>query len=61
MSRLDWRAWPMYDLFPGASAVSLGVIMALAYTAVMLALAVLTFFPARFFLGETGCFAASIC
>lgn len=43
MSRLDWRDWPMYDLFPGAMTMGLGMVMAVAYTAVMLTLAVWTF------------------
>jgi len=43
MSRLDWRDWPMYDLFPGAMTMGLGMVMALAYAAVMLTLAVGTF------------------
>lgn len=43
MSRLDWRDWPMYDLFPGAPTMGLGLAMALAYAAMMLTLAVWTF------------------
>lgn len=43
MSRLDWRDWPMYDLFPGAVTMALGLTMALAYSSIMLALAVWTF------------------
>lgn len=43
MSRLDWRTWPMYELFPGFPAVALSVLMAAGYATVMLALAVSTF------------------
>lgn len=43
MSRLDWRVWPMYELFPGFPAIGLGLLMAAGYSIVMLALAVLTF------------------
>jgi ABC-type transport system involved in multi-copper enzyme maturation permease subunit len=43
LSRLDWRVWPMYELFPGAQVMALGVTMAAGYALVMLALAVRTF------------------
>ena len=43
MSRLDWRVWPMYELFPGWPAIGLGLLMAIGYCIVMLALAVRTF------------------
>lgn len=43
LSRLDWRAWPMYGLAPEPSAVSAGLLMAAAYAGLLLALAVLTF------------------
>lgn len=43
LSRLDWRVWPMYELFPGFPAMGLGVLMAAGYALVMLALAVMTF------------------
>lgn len=43
MSRLDWRVWPMYELFPGWSVIALGVVMATGYAVLMLALAVMTF------------------
>ncbi|MBK7423064.1 MAG: ABC transporter permease [Propionivibrio sp.] len=43
MSRLDWRVWPMYELFPGFPAIGLGLLMAAGYAVVMLALAVITF------------------
>lgn len=43
MSRLDWRVWPMYELFPGTEAMLLGVLTAVCYAIALLALAVLTF------------------
>jgi Cu-processing system permease protein len=43
LSRLDWRTWPMYDLFPGWPTIGLGLLMAVSYAAVMLSLAVFTF------------------
>lgn len=43
LSRLDWRVWPMYELFPGWPAIGLGLLMATGYALVMLALAVMTF------------------
>lgn len=43
LSRLDWRVWPMYELFPGFPAMGLGLLMAAGYSIVMLALAVMTF------------------
>jgi len=43
LSRLDWRAWPMYGLAPEAQAVVLGLVLAASYAAVLIALAVLTF------------------
>jgi len=43
MSRLDWRVWPMYELFPGFPTIGLGVLMAVGYALMLLALAVLSF------------------
>jgi ABC-type transport system involved in multi-copper enzyme maturation permease subunit len=43
LSRLDWRAWPMYGLAPEALAVVLGLVLAASYVAVLLSLAVITF------------------
>lgn len=43
LSRLDWRAWPMYGLPPDASAVMLGLIMATSYLMLLLVLAVIRF------------------
>ena len=41
LSRLDWRAWPMYDMQPAMGAMGLAVASALIYMALMLALAIL--------------------
>jgi Cu-processing system permease protein len=43
LSRLDWRGWPMYEIYPGFPAIALGLSMALGYALVMIGLAVLTF------------------
>jgi hypothetical protein len=43
LSRLDWRAWPMYGLIPDTMAMVGGVAMAISYAALLLALAVFTF------------------
>lgn len=43
LSRLDWRVWPMYELFPGLPIIVLALLMAAGYTTAMLGLAVLTF------------------
>jgi Cu-processing system permease protein len=43
LSRLDWRVWPMYELFPGFPTIALSLLMAAGYAVVMLALAVMTF------------------
>ncbi|TAJ21321.1 MAG: hypothetical protein EPO47_06510 [Rugosibacter sp.] len=43
LSRLDFRAWPMYDLAPASQAVELGLLMAASYAALLLTLAVMTF------------------
>ncbi|MDR2507726.1 MAG: ABC-2 transporter permease [Candidatus Accumulibacter sp.] len=43
LSRLDWRMWPMYELNPGGAVIVFGTLMAAAYMALMLLLAVLTF------------------
>lgn len=49
LSRLDWRAWPMYGVAPDGSAIVYGVLVALAYGAFCLALSTL-FFSRREFL-----------
>lgn len=41
LSRLDWRAWPMYDISLGAQATGLSIVMAIGYASVLLTLAVL--------------------
>ncbi len=43
LSRLDWRAWPMYGLAPDSQAVALGLLMAASYMGLLIALAVITF------------------
>lgn len=43
LSRLDFRAWPMYNLAPASQAVGLGLLMAASYAALLITLAVLTF------------------
>jgi Cu-processing system permease protein len=43
LSRLDWRAWPMYGLPPDMPAMSLALLMAAAYTMAMVGLAVHAF------------------
>ncbi|MEI8163784.1 MAG: hypothetical protein WCI19_11670 [Betaproteobacteria bacterium] len=43
LSRLDWRAWPMYGLAPEALAVALALALAASYAALLVALAVITF------------------
>ncbi len=43
LSRLDWRAWPMYGLAPDALGVGLGLALAASYIGFLLMLAVLTF------------------
>lgn len=43
LSRLDWRAWPMYGITPEASAVVLALAMAVAYAVAMIAFSIATF------------------
>lgn len=43
LSRLDWRAWPMYGLPPDGQALGLSLILATSYAALLLSLAVITF------------------
>lgn len=43
LSRLDWRAWPMYGLAPEALAVVLGLLLAVSYVAALLSFAAITF------------------
>jgi ABC-type transport system involved in multi-copper enzyme maturation permease subunit len=42
LSRLDWRMWPMYELYPGGRVIALGLLMASAYLSMMLVLAIFT-------------------
>jgi Cu-processing system permease protein len=41
LSRLDWRAWPMYEMPMGAQVIGLSILMAVGYVIVLLGLAVL--------------------
>jgi len=43
LSRLDWRDWALYGLYPGHDAVLWSVVMGLAYIGMLFALAVLIF------------------
>lgn len=43
LSRLDWRAWPMYGLPPDGQALGLSLILAASYAALLLSMAVITF------------------
>ena len=48
LSRLDWRAWPMYGTPPDPEALWLGVAMAIAYVGVMLAMSAHVFMRREF-------------
>lgn len=43
LSRLDWRAWPMYGVAPDTMAMLGGGLVAVSYIVLLLALAVMTF------------------
>jgi Cu-processing system permease protein len=43
LSRLDWRAWPMYGVAPDTMAMASGVMVAISYVALLLSFAVITF------------------
>lgn len=43
LSRLDWRAWPMYGVAPDATAMAGGLVAATSYAVVLVTLAVITF------------------
>lgn len=43
LSRLDWRAWPMYGAAPESEALMIAVVMAASYSVLMLSLAVVFF------------------
>lgn len=43
LSRLDWRAWPMYGLAPGGTAMWLGLALAASYAMLLVMLAVISF------------------
>lgn len=48
LSRLDWRDWSLYSLFPGSEVLCWSVVMALAYVMMFSCLAVLLFFRREF-------------
>ncbi len=43
LSRLDWRAWPMYGVAPDSGAMAGGGLLAIAYIVLLVTLAVLAF------------------
>jgi ABC-type transport system involved in multi-copper enzyme maturation permease subunit len=43
LSRLDWRAWPMYGIAPDSGAMAGGGLLAIAYIVLLVTLAVLAF------------------
>lgn len=43
LSRLDWRDWALYGLYPGTATISWGAVMGLSYVAMLLALAIFLF------------------
>lgn len=43
LSRLDWREWPLYGVFPGHGQVSWALVMAFAYIVVQITLASIIF------------------
>lgn len=43
LSRLDWRAWPMYGVVPETGLLMAGIALAVAYCCLMLGLAILAF------------------
>lgn len=48
LSRLDWRAWPMYGLPPDSMAIALSVLMAVAYVLAMIGFSVYVFSKREF-------------
>lgn len=43
LSRLDWRAWPMYGLPPSGTAMWLSLVLAASYATLLVVLAVISF------------------
>lgn len=43
LSRLDWRAWPMYGVVPDTTAILGGVVIAVSYSVLLVTLAVIVF------------------
>lgn len=48
LSRLDWRAWPMYGVAPDPWLVVLGVVVAASYASLLLTLAAISFSKREF-------------
>lgn len=48
LSRLDWRAWPLYGLTPDGTDVGMGIVMATAYIVAALAIGLLIFTKREF-------------
>jgi ABC-type transport system involved in multi-copper enzyme maturation permease subunit len=48
LSRLDWRAWPMYGVAPDPWLVVLGVVVAASYASLLLTLACISFSKREF-------------
>ncbi|MDQ5880944.1 MAG: hypothetical protein QG616_774 [Pseudomonadota bacterium] len=48
LSRLDWRDWALYGLYPGGEAIAWGIVMAFSYVAMLSALAILVFLRREF-------------
>lgn len=49
LSRLDWRAWPMYGIQPAPETFFYSGLLAIGYVAVLLAMAVMVFSRREFF------------
>jgi Cu-processing system permease protein len=49
LSRLDWRAWPMYGMYPGFETLALSTLMGIAYITLLTVLAAANFSRREFF------------
>lgn len=49
LSRLDWRDWPLYQQYPGTEGILWSVVMALAFSGALLAIAVNAFNKREFY------------
>lgn len=43
LSRLDWRAWPMYGVEPETAALAIALVVAISYVVLLLSLAIISF------------------